>query len=152
MCICRRSQEKILIVLHAPLLQLGRRGVKNFRRNFYFGVGVCWGVKRFTLFSYFNCSFILSRNVKVCIRFIVFLQISLFFICQELPIFWEGYFCWGVSTPLHVMSRSYLNCIGLLFQVVLHCFWIPFLFFMCISLSQTSVYCTEHMPLFVLFC
>ena len=42
-------------------------------------------LKRFAPFSYLNHSFILSLNVKVCIRFIVFLQISLcFFICQEL--------------------------------------------------------------------
>ena len=42
-------------------------------------------LKRFAPFSYLNPSFILSLNVKVCVRFIVFLQISLcFFICQEL--------------------------------------------------------------------
>ena len=102
MCLCRRSQEKILIVWHAPPASLGGgRGVKNFRkvfagggvRNFYFGggeelmlLGRCGGslLKRFALFSYLNHSFILSLNVKVCIRFIVFLEISLcqFFICQ----------------------------------------------------------------------
>ena len=38
-------------------------------------------LKRFTPFSYLNHSFILSLNVEVFIRFIVFLQISLFFIC-----------------------------------------------------------------------
>ena len=31
--------------------------------------------------------------------------------------------------PLHVMSRSQLNCVGLPFQVVLHCSGIPCLFF-----------------------
>ena len=42
-------------------------------------------LKRFTPFLYLNHSFILSLNFKVYIRFIVFLQISLFFfICQEL--------------------------------------------------------------------
>ena len=65
-------------------------------------------------------------------------------------------FAGGVSTPLHAISRSYLsfklNCIGLLFQFVLHCSGIPSLFFMCISLSQTSVYCPAQMPLFVSFC
>ena len=34
-------------------------------------------LKRFTPFSYLNHSFIWSLNVKVCIMFIVFLQISL---------------------------------------------------------------------------
>ena len=42
-------------------------------------------LKRFAPFSYLNHSFILSLNVKACIRFILFLQISLcFFVCQEL--------------------------------------------------------------------
>ena len=36
-------------------------------------------LRRLTPFSYLNHSFILSLNVKVCIRFIAFLQISLFF-------------------------------------------------------------------------
>ena len=35
-------------------------------------------LKRFAPFSYLNHSFILSLNVKVCIRFMVFLQIPLF--------------------------------------------------------------------------
>ena len=53
---------------------------------FFMGGGVEGGLlKRFAPFSYLNYSFILSLNVKVCIRFIVFLQISLyFFICQEM--------------------------------------------------------------------
>ena len=37
-------------------------------------------LKRFALFSYLNHSFTLSLNVKVCIRFIVFLRISLCFL------------------------------------------------------------------------
>ena len=37
-------------------------------------------LKRFAPFSYLNHSFILSLNVKVCIRFIVFLQISICFL------------------------------------------------------------------------
>ena len=42
-------------------------------------------LKRFAPFSYLNHSLILSLNVKIHIRFTVFLQISLcFFICQEL--------------------------------------------------------------------
>ena len=42
-------------------------------------------LKRFAPFSYVNHSFTLSLNDKVCVGFIVFLQISLcFFICQEL--------------------------------------------------------------------
>ena len=42
-------------------------------------------LKRFAPFSYLNHSFILSLNVKICIRFTVFLQIShCFFTCQEL--------------------------------------------------------------------
>ena len=42
-------------------------------------------LKRFALLSLLNHSFILSLNVKVCIRLIVFPQISgCFFICQEL--------------------------------------------------------------------
>ena len=58
--------------------------------NFYFGEGVNfvgWGMllKRFARFSYLNYSFVLNLNVKVCIRFIAFLQIShCFFICQAL--------------------------------------------------------------------
>ena len=41
-------------------------------------------LKRFAPFLYLSHSFILSLNVKVCITFIVLLQISLcFFLCQE---------------------------------------------------------------------
>ena len=41
-------------------------------------------LKRFAPFLYLSHSFILSVNVKVCITFIVLLQISLcFFLCQE---------------------------------------------------------------------
>ena len=38
-------------------------------------------VKRFAPLSYLNHSFISSLNVKVCTRFVVFLQISLCFCC-----------------------------------------------------------------------
>ena len=40
-------------------------------------------LKRFPLFSYLNHSFILSLNVNVCVRFLVFLQISLCFLFVE---------------------------------------------------------------------
>ena len=61
-------------------------------------------LKRFASFSYLNHSFILSLNVKVCIRFIVFLQISLcYFIGQEL--------CWMRGLGISFTS----SC--LLFQV-----------------------------------
>ena len=74
-------------------------------------------LKRFAPFLYLSHSFILSVNVKVCITFIVLLQISLcFFLCQES--YWMrgvcirlgggggvsdlgGTFAGGVSTPLH---------------------------------------------------
>ena len=77
-------------------------------------------LKRFAPFLYLSHSFILSVNVKVCITFIVLLQISLcFFLCQES--YWMrgvcirlggggggvsdlgGTFAGGVSTPLHAM-------------------------------------------------
>ena len=84
-------------------------------------------LKRFAPVSYLNHSFILCLNVKVCIRFTVFLQISLsFFICQELCwmrdlciSFTSSYFLFpveegsknfedwgeeGVSIPLHAME------------------------------------------------
>ena len=51
-------------------------------------------LKRFAPFSYLNHSFILIVNVEVCIRFTVFLQISLcFFICQELYWMRDHGFC-----------------------------------------------------------
>ena len=73
-------------------------------------------LKRFAPFLYLSHSFILSVNVKVCITFIVLLQISLcFFLCQE-PYWMRGVcirlggvsdlggtFAGGVSTPLHAM-------------------------------------------------
>ena len=83
-------------------------------------------LKRFAPFLYLSHSFILSVNVKVCITFIVLLQISLcFFLCQES--YWMrgvcirlgggggggggggrlgGYFCWGCQYPItcHVIS------------------------------------------------
>ena len=58
-------------------------------------------LKRFAPFSYLNHSFILSLNVKVCIRFTVFLQISLcFFICQEL--------CWMRGLCISFTSSYFL--------------------------------------------
>ena len=54
---------------------------------------------------------------------------------------------------IYQKSKSYLNCIHLLFQVILHCSRMPSLFFlMCVSLSQTSVCCAQQMLLFVSFC
>ena len=62
-------------------------------------------LKRFAPFSYLNHSFILSLNVKVCIRFIVFLQISLcFFICQEL--------CWMRGLCISFTSLCFLLTVG----------------------------------------
>ena len=58
-------------------------------------------LKRFAPFSYLNHSFILSLNVKVCIRFIVFLQISIsFFICQKL--------CWMRVLCISFASSCFL--------------------------------------------
>ena len=58
-------------------------------------------VKRFAPLSYLNHSFILNLNVKVCIRFTVFVQISLFFfICQEL--------CWMRDLCISFKSSSFL--------------------------------------------
>ena len=58
-------------------------------------------LKRFASFSYLNHSFILSLNVKVCIRFIVFLQISLcIFIGQEL--------CWMRGLGISFTSSCFL--------------------------------------------
>ena len=91
---------------------LGGRGGKSFRkvfpgegvRNFYFGRGlilVSGLLKRFAPFSYLNHSFILSLNVKICIKFIVFLQISLwFFVCQEL--------CWVRGLYISFTSSRFL--------------------------------------------
>ena len=56
--------------------------------------------RRFAPLSYLNYSYILSLNVKFCsrFRFIVFLQISLyFFICQEL--FWMRGLCISFTSP-----------------------------------------------------
>ena len=62
-------------------------------------------LKGFAPFSYLNHSFILSLNVKVCIRFIVFLQISLcFFICQEL--------CWMRGLCISFTSSCFLFPVG----------------------------------------
>ena len=62
---------------------------------------VYWLLKRFAPFSYLNHLFILSLNVKVCIRFIVFLEISLcFFICQEL--------CWMRGLSISFTSSCFL--------------------------------------------
>ena len=58
-------------------------------------------LKRFAPFSYLNHSFILSLNVKVCIRFTVFLQISLcFFICQEL--------CWSYDESYVAFTHIFM--------------------------------------------
>ena len=65
-------------------------------------------LKRFEPFPYLNHSYILSLNVKVRIRFTVFLQISLcFFICQEL--------CW-IRDFLHWFCALDL-CIVFCFQL-----------------------------------
>ena len=59
-------------------------------------------LKRFAPFSYLNHSFILSLNVKACIRFILFLQISLcFFICQEL--------CWMRGLCISFTSSCFFS-------------------------------------------
>ena len=61
-------------------------------------------MKRFAL-SCLDHSFILSLNVKVCIRFFVFLQISLyFFICQEL--------CWMRDLWISFTSSCVLFPVG----------------------------------------
>ena len=58
-------------------------------------------MKKFAPFSYLNHSFILSLNVKVCVRFIVFLQIWLcFFTCQEL--------CWMRGLCISFTSTCFL--------------------------------------------
>ena len=103
------------------------KGIKNFRKafaggggqNFCFGVCVyvhvclcvCEGgggqglLTRFAPFSYLNHSFILSLNVRICVRFIVFLQISLcFLICQEL--------CWIRGLCIYFISSCFLFPVG----------------------------------------
>ena len=58
-------------------------------------------LRRLAPFSYLNHSFILSLNVKVCIRFIAFLQILLcFFIYQEL--------CWMKGLCMSFTSSCFL--------------------------------------------
>ena len=74
-------------------------------------------LKRFAPFLYLSHSFILSVNVKVCITFIVLLQISLcFFLCQES--YWMRGVCirlggglaiWGVLL-LGVSVPHYMPC------------------------------------------
>ena len=60
--------------------------IKMKFENFYFG----WGLlKRFAPFSYLDHSFILSLNVKVCIRFIAFLKISLCFLFVKCYVGWQ---------------------------------------------------------------
>ena len=62
-------------------------------------------LKRFAPFSYLNHSFIFSLNVKVCIRFTIFLQISLcFFLCQEL--------CWMRDLCISFTSSCFLFPVG----------------------------------------
>ena len=63
--------------------------------------------KRFAPLSYLNYSYILSLNVKFCsrFRFIVFLQISLyFFICQVL--------CWMRGLCISFTSPCFLFPVG----------------------------------------
>ena len=63
--------------------------------------------KRFAPLSYLNYSYILSLNVKFCsrFRFIVFLQISLyFFICQAL--------CWMRGLCISFTSPCFLFPVG----------------------------------------
>ena len=65
------------------------------------GVGGGGLLKRFAPFSYLNHSFISSLNVNACIRFIIFLKISLcFFICQEL--------CWMRGLCISFTSTCFL--------------------------------------------
>ena len=62
-------------------------------------------MKRFAPFSYLNHSFTFSPDVKTCIMFIAFLQISLcFFICQEL--------CWMRGFWISFTSSCFLFQIG----------------------------------------
>ena len=56
-------------------------------------------LKRFATFSYLKHSFILSLNVKVCIRFTAFLQISLTFLFLKSYVGWE--IC-ALASHLHV--------------------------------------------------
>ena len=104
--------------------------------------GGCRGslLKRFALFSYLNHSFIFSLNVKFVLGLLYFFRFHFVFYLSilevgrgvtDLGVGGGGIFAGGdggLSTPLHTMFRSYLNCIGLLFQV-LHCSEIPSLFF-----------------------
>ena len=56
-------------------------------------------LKRFAPFSLLNQSFIFSLNVKVCISFVVFLQISVFFLFVKSYVGWE--IC-ALASRLHV--------------------------------------------------
>ena len=111
---------------HAPSLQLGRWKELKILEKPLLGVEVrifvlvcvcmcmcvcvCEGggqglLTRFAPFSYLNHSFILSLNVRVCVRFIVFLQISLcFLICQEL--------CWIRGLCIYFTSSCFLFPVG----------------------------------------
>ena len=60
-------------------------------------------LKKFTPFTYSHHSFILSLNVKVCIRFTVFLQISLSFLFVKSYVGWEV--C-ALASHLHVFVSS----------------------------------------------
>ena len=92
---------------HTPPSSL--RGVKILEmsllevvRNFYFGRRVILLgrlLKRFAPFSYLNHPFILSLNVKVYIKFIVFLKVSLCFLFVESHVGWEV--C-ALASHLHV--------------------------------------------------
>ena len=61
-------------------------------------------LKRFAPFSYLNHSFTLSLNVKACIRFTAFLQISLCFFCQEV--------CWTRDLCISFTSSCFLFPVG----------------------------------------
>ena len=67
-----------------------------------------WSVEEVCTFLMFEClnhSLISSRNITVCIRFIVFLQVSFcYFICKE--------FCWMRSLCISFKSLCFLFPVG----------------------------------------
>ena len=89
------------------------------------------------------CFFIPLISTYICMYVCIYIYIYIYILYIKLQNLLNNVYVYMqeiLIENINCKCRSYLNCIGLLFQVVLHCFGIPiFVFFMCVTLSQTSV-------------
>ena len=99
-------------------------------------------LKRFGLFLYLNHSFILSLNVRICIRFIVFLQISFVFYLSILELGGEvtnlggSIFAWGKgwgSVPITCHVQELFKLYRLTFSGCFALLWDTIFVFFCVS-------------------